>query len=416
MSILALGLSYRTAAIELRERVAFPADDVKRAMRALRQRIQSVSEVAILSTCNRTEIYCATATEDVDSVAEWIAEDRRVSTGEIGEAMYCYRDLEAAQHVMRVASGLDSQVLGEPQIMGQLKSAYDAAKDIGTMGPELRLLERASLNIAKKVRTDTDIGKNPVSVAYAATSLAQRIFTDMSTSRALLVGAGETIELVATHLSKAGVRDLAIANRTLERAVDLARDYDAEALRLTDIGQRLHEFDIVISSTGSALPIIGKGTAEAAARKRRHRPIFMVDIAIPRDIEPGVGDLEAVYLYSIDDLTQIIEENLRGREDAAREAEAIISAGAADFVRQQGVLRGRDVLQSFRQSGEAIRQAAFDQARAKLAAGDAPEAVLDRLSKDLANKLLHGPTVMFREAAANKDDALLDLLKKSHGL
>ena len=416
MSILALGLSYRTAAIELRERVAFPADDVKRAMASLRQRIQSISEVAILSTCNRTEIYCASATDDQESVAEWIADDRRVDAAQLDQAMYCYRDAAAAHHVMRVASGLDSQVLGEPQIMGQLKSAYDVANTNGSLGPELRLLERMSLNIAKKVRTDTDIGKNPVSVAYAATSLAQRIFADLGNAKALLVGAGETIELVATHLRKAGVRQIAIANRTLERAAALAAEFDGESMRLTDVGPRLHEFDIVISSTGSALPVIGKGAAESAARRRRHRPIFMVDIAVPRDIEPAVGELEAVYLYSIDDLTQIIEENVRGREEAARAADSIIEVGAEDFARQQRLLQSREVLQSFRSSGEAVREAALEQARQRLAAGEPAEAVLERLSKDLANKLLHAPTVMFREAAANNDDALLELLKKSHGL
>lgn len=416
MSILAVGLNYRTAAIELRERIAFPADDVVRALSALRGSIQSVSEAVILSTCNRTEIYCATVADDTSTLREWIAGDRRVRDERLRSALYALKDADAAHHAMRVAAGLDSQVLGEPQIMGQFKQAFEVAREAGAVGPQLDLLSQMSLNVAKTVRTETEIGKNPVSVAYAAVSLVRKIFSDPRRSKALLIGAGETVRLVAAHLQRTGIGGIACANRTLEHARELAGRYAGDAMPLNDIGSRLGEFDVVVSGTGSALPVVGKGMVENAIRKRRHRPMFMVDLAVPRDIEPEVAELEDVYLYSIDDLTEIIEENARGRREAAQAAETLVSQGADRFARELRIREGQELLRAFRHRGDGLRQEAVDAALRRLANGEDAAEVIDRLSRELTNKLLHGSTVAIREAAAEDQAELLELLRQSHDI
>lgn len=408
MTILAYGLNYRTASIELRERVAFPQESVAEAVSQVVADVQGVREAAILSTCNRTELYCAIDPQAESEIAAWLSDHRSIPSRELEAVTYQYWDQDAAKHQIRVASGLDSQVLGEPQILGQIKDAYETARRYGTLGPELNLLSQVILRTAKEVRTQTEIGKNPVSVAFAAVQLAQQIFTNLATKSALLLGAGETIDLVAEHLRAQGITQLAIANRTLANAEILATKYGAEAMQLTDIPTRLAEFDIVIASTGATLPVVGKGAVEAAIRQRRHRPIFMVDIAVPRDIEAEVGHLPDVYLYSIDDLTQIIEENMQQRRVAAADAESYVVNGAQQYQRERRVQLGQSVLTQFRNQAESLQQAELDRALKDMARGIKPEEVLQRLSHNLTNKLIHAPTMAIRNASAEGQADLLE--------
>ncbi|MEE4282905.1 MAG: glutamyl-tRNA reductase [Pseudomonadales bacterium] len=411
MSILAYGLNYRTASVELRERVAFPEDYVTDALVQVKRDVPGVQEAAIISTCNRTELYCALHPEAQPDLAAWLSRYRPVSTSELQDASYTHWDQDAARHQIRVAAGLDSQVLGEPQIMGQVKAAYETARACGTMGPELGLLSQIILRTAKEVRTQTDIGRNPISVAYAAVSLAQQIFSDLSSKRALLLGAGETIGLVAEHLASQGIGHMAIANRTLVNAELLAAKYEADYMQLTDVAERLAEFDIVIGSTGSSLPIVGKGAAEAAIKLRRRRPIFMVDIAVPRDIEAGVGELPDVYLYTIDDLSAIIEGNIAQRRQAAASAETFVHEGAKLFLRESRVQKDQALLRAFRDQAKAIQAESLSRAKKDLQRGTDPERVLERLSNDLTNKLIHAPTMAIRDASADGRADLLDYLR-----
>ena len=411
MAILAYGLNFRTAPIDLRERIAFPADALIRALKDLTRALPSVGEAAILSTCNRTELYCATELTDQTPLVDWLADYRNVTVQEIRDAGYTHWDQDAARHLMRVASGLDSQVMGEPQIFGQVKDAYDQARSAGTLGPELNLLSQVTLNVAKRVRTDTDIGRNPVSVAYAAVSLAQQIFTDLGQNKALLLGAGDTIELVAAHLKQAGIGGLAIANRTLSHAEELAQRVGARAMQLTDVASELKGFDIVIASTGSPLPVLGKGAVEAAIHTRKHRPIFMVDIAVPRDIEPEVGTLRDVYLYSIDDLTEIIDANMRDRQRAAESAETLILDGSDQYSRERRIRAGQQLVRDFRTHGETLQIQELQRAQTRLASGADPSEVLDELARSLTNKLLHQPTVAIRDATASDRNDVLDLIR-----
>ncbi|MCZ6889506.1 MAG: glutamyl-tRNA reductase [Gammaproteobacteria bacterium] len=415
MAILAYGLNFRTAAIDLRERIAFPSDDIRRALTSLRKSVPQVSEVAILSTCNRTELYCA-VDDNRASIAEWIAQDRIVTPSDLSSVAYSFWDDDAARHIMRVAAGLDSQVLGEPQIMGQVKTAYDVARDVGTLGPQLNLLSQITLNVAKQVRSETDIGRNPVSVAYAAVVMAQQIFSTLTDTRALLIGAGQTIELVAKHLLENGVKHISIANRTLPSAQKLAEVVRGTAMHLDDIDHYLHEFDVVISSTGSAAPILHKAGVEAAIKRRRHRPVFMVDIAVPRDIDPTVGELKDVYLYTIDDLTGIIEENAASRRSEADKAEVLIQQGAVRYQRERRVHADGALVQQFRSLADDIRADQVARALSRLESGVDPAEVLERLGRDLTNKLIHPQTVAIRNASADGHPDLLEYLRTLYKL
>lgn len=411
MTLLALGINHKTAPVEVRERVAFAPERLAEAMQHACQ-AAGLREVAILSTCNRTEVYGSSLEPGSEKLLAWLAHYHGLDVARLQDCSYRYENDAAARHMMRVASGLDSLVLGEPQILGQLKSAYSVAQEEGVVGAELGRLFRHAFNVAKQVRTHTAIGQNPVSVAYAAVSMAQHIFADLSQSRALLIGAGETIELVARHLYRAGVRQLTVANRTLSRALDLAALFDARAIALGDIPEVLPEVDIIISSTASQLPILGKGAVESALKKRRHKPFFMVDIAVPRDIEPQVGQLDDVYLYTVDDLKEVIEENQRGRETAAREAEQIIEVGANEFMRQLRELDVVDTVTALRQHAHSLCESALEKAQRQLQAGKAPDQVLEVLARGLTNKLLHQPTVKLREASAEGRDDLQQLVKE----
>jgi glutamyl-tRNA reductase len=416
MAILAYGVSYRTAPVEFRERIAFPEETLRDALKAATAAIPSVSEAAIISTCNRTELYLAMDPNEERGVVRWLADAREIAPQELDAVAYSHWDQDAARHLIRVASGLDSQVLGEPQIMGQVKSAYELARSAGTVGPELSLLSQITLSTAKRVRTDTDIGRNPVSVAYAAVTMAAQIFTDLKDTRALLLGAGDTIQRVAEHLSEIGVSSMAIANRTLTNAEALAARFDALPMQLTDVARHLADYDIVIASTGSSLPVVGKGALEAAIKQRRHKPIFVVDIAVPRDVEPEAADLPDVYLYTIDDLTEIIEENLRSRREEAENAESLVVDGANHYLRERRAHHSQALLRQFRERAAAIQQAELEKALKSLMKGADPEATIRELGRGLTNKLIHPPTTAIRNAAADGRADLLEYLKTLYDL
>jgi len=415
MALVTLGINHRTAPVELRERVAFTPERMAEAFVELRA-ATGANEAAILSTCNRTELYLAGDDDCAPMVLRWLAGFHDLDAADLEQALYVHRDADAVRHMMRVAAGLDSMVLGEPQILGQLKDAYAAARSAGATGSFLSRLFEHTFSVAKRVRTQTAIGENPVSVAYAAVSMAHHIFTDMSNNKALLIGAGKTIELVAQHLADAGVSDFLVANRTLERAQTLAQAYGGQGILLSEIPEYLADADIVIASTASPLPVLGKGAVERALKKRKHRPYFMVDIAVPRDIEPEVASLADVYLYTVDDLRQVIEENIRSREGAAREAENMVSAGVQDFICQLRALDAVSVLKQFRHRAEELRDMETEKALRALRNGADPETVLRSMARGLTNKLLHQPSVQVRKATAEGRTEVTDWLRELHQL
>lgn len=407
MSIWTLGINHKTAPVEVRERVTFDPASMNLVLKEL-QELECVSEVVVLSTCNRTEIYCTADDRCPERITQWLHANHDIERADLDASLYSLMDDNAVAHTMRVASGLDSLVLGEPQILGQMKSAFAVAQEAGTTGTELGRLFRQTFSIAKRVRTDTAIGQNPVSVAFAAVRMAQHIFADLKNSRALLIGAGETIELVARHLRHAGVEHMTLANRTLARAQNLAQEFHAEAVLLEDIPMVLPQADIVISSTASPLPILGKGMVEKALRKRRHKPMFMVDIAVPRDIEQEVGDLSDVYLYTVDDLRDIIEENVRSREDAAKQAEELIEAGVEHYMRELKALDAVSTLTDIRTHVEVLRDEQLEKALRQIQNGADPEKVLRTFAHTLGNKILHKPMTALRRAGSEGRIDVLD--------
>ncbi len=410
MDLLAIGINHQTAPVSLREMIAFAPDQLTEALHSV-QREANLREIAILSTCNRTELYCATRQRDERPVVEWLCNYHQLSEEILIPSMYQHWDERAVSHLMRVASGLDSMVMGEPQILGQMKTAFSTAKSAATLGPQLNKLSQKTYSIAKKVRTQTAIGENPVSMAYAAVTLAEQIFTDLGTCSAMLLGAGETIELVTRHLVKAGLTDLTIANRTLERAKTLAEEFHGTAVELSEIGACLPTTDILIASTGSTLPILGKGAVESALKQRRHKPIFMVDLAVPRDIEPEVAELADVYLYCIDDLQEIIASNLKNREDAAAEAESLIEQGVKEFTAHYRSLSSLDTLVTLRNKYERIKESELEKAIQLIAKGGDAEKVLQQLANRLTNKIIHSPTVELRKAGAESKHDLLEFAR-----
>ncbi|EEB77536.1 glutamyl-tRNA reductase [marine gamma proteobacterium HTCC2148] len=417
MNLIALGINHNSAAVEVRERVAFAPEQVTEALADCCSAAQ-LDEAVILSTCNRTEIYAIAPANTVLAykavqLIDWMANYHHLSAEELRESAYHHEAEQALAHIVQVAAGLDSMVLGEPQIFGQLKSAYAVASEAGTVSNELARIFQRVFSIAKKVRTDTAIGENPVSVAYAAVDLAGHIFSDLSKCNALLVGAGETIELVTRHLIEAGVSNIVIANRTLGRARELAQKFGAEAVLLAEIPDRLPAADIVITSTASQLPILGKGAVEQAVKARKHRPVLMVDIAVPRDIEPQVGDLRDVYLYSVDDLREIVDQNLRSRQSEARKADVIIDEGVAAYVQEKKRMGAVDAVKDYRGMAEGLRQQELDKALRSIARGDDPEKVLNQFSRGLTNKLIHAPTAGLKQISA---DGRQDQLRRARKL
>jgi len=404
MKLIALGINHNSAAVEVRERVAFAPEQVTEAL-VDACAAAGVDEVVILSTCNRTELYVIVPegialADKAMQLIDWVANYHHLSAEELRQCAYHFEAQQALQHMVQVASGLDSMVLGEPQIFGQLKSAYAVASESGTVGSELGRLFPRVFSIAKRVRTDTAIGENPVSVAYAAVDLAGHIFADLSQSNALLVGAGETIELVARHLIEAGVSKIVIANRTLGRARELAQQFGAEAVLLAEIPEQLLDADIIITSTASQLPILGKGAVEQALKARKHRPFLMVDIAVPRDIESQVGDLRDVYLYSVDDLREIVDQNLRSRRDEACKADLIIEEGVRQYVQEMRSLGAVDVVKEYRQMAEQLREQELQRAMRALSRGDDPQQIIAQLARAITNKLIHAPTAGLKQASA----------------
>ncbi len=407
MTLLAFGINHNTAPLEIRERVAFAPEQMEAAL-AEACRLAGAEELAILSTCNRTEIY-AYSYQPVAQLMTWLVNYHGLTIEDIQHCHYCYEGDEAVRHMMAVACGLDSLVLGEPQILGQMKSAYAVAGTAGTVSTQLHNAFQQVFSIAKRVRTETAIGENPVSVAYAAVNLAQQIFSDLRQDTALLIGAGETIELVARHLYEQGVCKILVANRTLGRARELAEKFGAEAILLSDIPDVLHRADIVISSTASQLPILGKGAVESALKKRKHKPMFMVDIAVPRDIEAEVAELDDVYLYTVDDLRQVIDENLRSRQEAATKADEIIAEGVVAYARELRALNSVSTIRAYRRKAEQIRDQELERALKTLERGADPEAVLMQLARGLTNKLLHAPTSKMKQASACGRDEVIGL-------
>ncbi len=398
MTLLAFGINHKTAPVDIREKVAFPPETINSALLDILS-CSSVNEAAIVSTCNRTELYIGSDDESDREVIEWFRSYHKLSAKELDPYLFTHSENAAVQHVLRVASGLDSLVLGEPQILGQIKDAYQKASAAGAIGQQLNRLFQHTFAVAKQVRTETAIGASPVSVAFAAVSLSKQIFADVSEHTALLIGAGETIELVARHLHEQGIKKIIVANRTVERAQELAQLFDGEAIALADIPERLLEADIVISSTASQLPILGKGAVERALKARKHRPIFMVDIAVPRDIEPEVSELNDVYLYTVDDLQEVIEEGRQSREEAAKQAEEIIDNQVDHFMGWLRSLDAVDTIRAYRQQAKGMRDEALQHAERQLASGKDPHQIMDELARSLTNKLIHQPTVQLNRAA-----------------
>jgi len=409
MAFNVLGLNHKTAPVALREKVAFNEDRLVAALRTLRQE-SGIAEVVILSTCNRTEVYWA-GTASGAELSRWL-ERHHGNTLDIASSLYVHQDRLAVEHAFSVASGLDSMVLGEAQILGQLKDAYRVAHETGSTGPWLNKLFQAAFYAAKRVRSETQIGANAVSLASATVSLARRMYANLSDHTALMIGAGEMIALTARHFARAGVKHMVIANRTLSRAQSLATELKAYAVDLSALDRELADADIVVSCTASSAPLISKNAAAAAVRARRHRPIFMVDLAVPRDIEPSVAELEDVYLFSIDDLQQLVDENRQQREVAAGGARLLLEEEVARFL---AGLRAHDAgpaIRALRQNADAIRLQTMEQARRMLAAGKSSDEVVEYLANTLTNRLLHSPTQALRQAAESTDPALADILAR----
>ncbi len=395
MSVFTLGLNHLTAPLDLRGRFAFAPEQLSPALRGFRDRLaRALPEAALLSTCNRTELYVAAdptqLRELVSPALDWLAGQGRVSGEQLSAHTYVLEDHDAARHAFRVASGLDSMVLGEPQILGQMKQAVREADAAGTLGSTLHQLFQRSFSVAKDVRSSTEIGAHSISMAAASVRLAAQLFEDLNDIQVLFVGAGEMIELVATHFAARAPKGMAIANRTLERGEKLASRFGAQALRLADLPHRLHEFDAIVSCTASTLPIIGLGAVKSALKARRHRPIFMVDLAVPRDIEPEIATLSDVYLYTVDDLSTLVQSAGEKRQAAVAQAEAIIDAGVQSFSHWLDQRASVPLIQALNAQTDAWRLAEIARARKLLSKGADIDTVLDALSRGLTQKLLHG--------------------------
>ncbi|GAA4876754.1 glutamyl-tRNA reductase [Ferrimonas pelagia] len=413
MTLVAIGINHKTASVSLREKVAFGPDILGDALKSLAAQTRT-GEAVIVSTCNRTELY--TNQVGSDRLIGWLSQFHNLDEAELRQCIYLHTDQKAVQHLLRVSAGLDSLVLGEPQILGQIKKAFFDAREMGTIAHTLDRLFQHTFKVAKRIRTETEIGASAVSVAFAAVNLAKHIFDDLSKSRVMLVGAGETIELVARHLGEQGAGEIVVANRTLARAQGMAQEFGADAITLPQIPEYLPQCDIVISSTASPLPILGKGMVENALKKRRQQAMLLVDIAVPRDIETEVGDLENAYLYTVDDLQGIVQKNMANRLEAAEQAELIAQEQSLEFVNW---LRGLDsvaTIKQYRQQSEGLKRAAMERAIERLEQGADAEAVLNELANKLTNKLIHAPTQALSKAARSGDLDSLELLRSALGI
>jgi glutamyl-tRNA reductase len=409
MAVNILGINHKTAPVALREKVAFTEDRLVAALLMLRKEL-GVAEALILSTCNRTEVYWSGPASGSE-LSQWL-ERHHGNALDLAASLYVHQESRAIEHTFSVASGLDSMVLGEVQILGQLKDAYRIAQQSGSTGPILNKLFQAAFSAAKRVRTETRVGANAVSLASATVSLARRVYEDLSAHNVLLIGAGDMNALTARHFMSAGVKRMVIANRTLERAQTLAGELNAQAVPLTDLDRELADADIVISCTASPEPLISKRAVEAAIRARRRRPIFMVDMAVPRDVDPHVAELEDVYLFSIDDLQQLIDENMQQRQAAADGARLLINEEVARFLAESRAQDAGPAIRALRRQADGIRQQTVEQARRMLAGGKSTDEVIDYLANTLTNRLLHAPTQALRQAAELTDLALAETITR----
>jgi len=409
-----LGLNHTTAPVEIREQVIYSGDDIARALAALVQ-LQGIDEAVILSTCNRTEFYLDSDDGGVTALQSWLKGDQSLSK-DAEAALFTLNNEEAIRHLFRVACGLDSMVLGEPQILGQLKDAFRQAEQSATVGSQLSRLFQHTFSVAKKVRTDTEIGSSPVSVAYAAVNLANQFFAGFSKHTALLIGAGMTIELVARHLTSKGIGRMFVANRDFDRAQKIASQFDGFALPLSEIEGTLPEADILISSTSSTDPIVTTEQMQSAVRARKRRPIFAVDIAVPRDLEAGIGELDDVYLYTIDDLDKVIVEGQSNRQAAAVDADRILIEETQRYLSIERSKEVAPIITALRDHGDTLRHEVLEQARRRLAKGADQDEVLEFVTASLLKKLLHRPSVRLREAGEQSDQAFIDAIRELFGL
>lgn len=414
MSLTILGINHRTAPVSVREKVAFGPEQLPLALQQTRE-LPGVRESLIVSTCNRTELYCETEGDGADQLKAWLMAFHKLPD-EALKSLFVVHDLAAIEHTFNVASGLESVILGEPQILGQMKQAYRDAHESGSTGPVLNGLFQHAFTVAKQVRTDTEIGTSPVSVAYAAVSLARQIFAGFDRHSALLIGAGQTIELAARHLHGHGMNRIIIANRNVHRARELATQVDGFAISLDEIPAHLAESDIVISSTAAPTTLVSTQMVKDALKARRNRPMFMVDIAVPRDIEEGVGELDDVYLYTVDDLHSVVQENMKTRQAAAQQAREIISAEVIRFQMAQRTLEAVPTIQDLRKSSEQIRDQVLAHSLRHLNSGKPVEELLEQLAKQLTNKLIHRPMIELRGAGEDGNTDLIRAARDMFGL
>ena len=418
MALLLVGINHTTASIDLREKVAFPPAIISKALSDLMAQ-PAVAEAVIVSTCNRTEIYVDLTVDhtpqgelQVRPLVEWLSRYHDLNSSQLTQSCYFFEGTEVVRHLMRVSCGLDSMILGEPQILGQIKSAFAISKDHDAVGAALGRAFQAAFSIAKEVRTETAIGESPVSIAYAAAVLADRIFSDLPSLTVLLIGAGRTIELVARHLVERGIRSLIVANRTLDNALDIADRFSAVGALLSEIPERLNEADIVVSSTNSQLPLLGKGAVERALKARKHKPMLLIDLAVPRDIEQEVGQVPDAFLCSIDDISDVIEDSQKSREEAAQQAHSIIERGVEAFQKQLRSLNAVTTLKAFRDKADGIRTLELEKAHKAIQKGEEIGAVIESLARSLTNKLIHSPSVQMKLASAEGREEILELVRE----
>ena len=413
MQLFTFGINHQTAPLAVREQVAFNEDGMENALRDLVEN-GAAKEAAILSTCNRMELYCNAA--HPEHAVDWLAQYHHLPRKEIEPYLYTLPREHAVKHSFRVASGLDSMVLGEPQILGQMKQAVRQAEQAGTLGFLLHKLFQRTFSVAKDVRTQTEIGANLVSMAAASVRLAERIFPSISEQRVLFIGAGEMIELNAVHFAARSPKHITVANRTLERAQTLSRRFNGTAITLTDLPDQLAHHDIIVTSTASQLPILGKGMVESALKARRHRPLFIVDLAVPRDVEAEVSKLDDVFLYTVDDIAAVVKDGLDSRQDAVKEAEVIIDSGVSDFVHWMESREAVPAIRALRDHAERNRRHELEKALRLLAKGESPEKVLDLMSSSLTNKFLHAPTHALNQVQSDDREAFLEVIHRLYHL
>lgn len=413
MQLYAFGLNHQTAPLAVREQVAFNADGMENALRDLVEN-GAAKEAAILSTCNRMELYCNAS--QPDHAIDWLAQYHHLSRKELEPYLYTLPREQAVKHSFRVASGLDSMVLGEPQILGQMKQAVRQAEEAGTLGFLLHKLFQRTFSVAKDVRTQTEIGANLVSMAAAAVRLAERIFPSISEQRVLFIGAGEMIELNAVHFAARNPVHITVANRTLERAQTLARRINGTAITLAELPEQLAHHDIIVTCTASQLPILGKGMVERALKARKHKPLFIVDLAVPRDVEAEVAELSDVFLYSVDDIAEVVKDGMDARQSAVKEAEVIIASGVSDFVHWMESREVVPTIRALRDHAERSRRQEVEKALRLLAKGESPEKVLEAMSSGLTNKFLHAPTHALNQVQGGDREQFLDVIHRLYHL